>query len=45
MRIQRSVKLETAEELERFFGPEGGIAKRYGGEFRRSQIEMALTLN
>jgi hypothetical protein len=45
MRIQRTLQQQTAEQLERFFGPDGGIAKKYGGKSRWSQVEMARTVN
>ena len=34
-----------AAELERFFGPAGGIVTKFGGRARWSQAEMALTFN
>src|ERR1051326_8307555 len=45
MKIQAPLLQQTAEELERFFGPDGNIVQKYGGKSRWSQLEMALSLN
>ena len=45
MKVRIPVYQKTAVELERFFGPEGGIVTQFGGRARWSQAEMALTFN
>lgn len=45
MKVKMPVYLETAAELERFFGPDGSMVTRFGGRARWSQTEMALTFN
>ena len=45
MKISLPAEQKTSAELERFFGPEGGIVTEFGGRARWSQAEMALTFN
>ena len=45
MKVKTPTYQKTAAELERFFGPAGGIVTQFGGRARWSQAEMALTFN
>lgn len=45
MKIKTPAQLQAAEELAKFFGPDGEIVTKYGGKFRFGQVEMAKTVN
>ncbi len=45
MKVKTPTYQKTAAELERFFGPAGGMVTQFGGRARWSQAEMALTVN